>query len=479
MPTPWSQLSDCIAAALGLHFPPQRLDDLSRGFGGAAREFGFDDPLDGIAWLLAQPLDEVKLQVLARHLTVGETYFFRDAPAMQSLANHVLPALVEARRGHGRRLRLWSAACCTGEEAYTLAILLHRLLPDLNEWDVSVLATDLNASALAKAEAATYSDWSFRGVPAWFRSRYFEPQADGRHRVIDEVRGLVRFEQMNLVDLPGRLPHERPPAMDFIACRNVLMYFTSAQAARVVAALRRNLQGDDASLMLGSAEFGCLPRGGFDAVTLDGAVFFRKTAPRPLPRQPQAIAVAAPALHSTSRRSHAGRMPVPTRVGSATRWRGASAGWKPTGSTPRRITCARSCCSSRARWHRHGPRCNGPSIWKTDSCSPILRSAISRPGKDATPRPRGTSGTRSGPCAATATTTCCPARKACAPRSSPTRCMPCLVRRGRHEAQGEGPPQGDRPAKCRRAIDLSVVELRNGCGEGGMRSCDAGAEKAA
>jgi len=112
---------------MGLHFPRARWPDLQRGLAGAAREFGFDDVTACTDWLLSAPLTKAQLEVLASHLTIGETYFFRDRQTLAALAEQILPDLIRARRGREQRLRIWSAACCSGEEPYTLAILLHQL----------------------------------------------------------------------------------------------------------------------------------------------------------------------------------------------------------------------------------------------------------------------------------------------------------------------------------------------------------------
>src|SRR4030081_182852 len=137
--TPWARLSALIAERMGLHFPLERLTDLQRGLAGAADEMGFDDVAACADWLLSAPLTKAHLQVLASHLTIGETYFFRDKRTLDVLAGRVLPELIQARRGHEQRLRLWSAACCSGEEPYSLAILLHQVLPDLAEWHITIL----------------------------------------------------------------------------------------------------------------------------------------------------------------------------------------------------------------------------------------------------------------------------------------------------------------------------------------------------
>ena len=127
----WPRLSEFIADKMGLHFSPERYADLERGLAGAAEEFGFGDAGACADWLLTEPLTKAQLRALASHLTVGETYFFREKRTFEVLAESVLPQLMRLRRNSGRRLRLWSAACCTGEEPFSLAILLHQFIPDL------------------------------------------------------------------------------------------------------------------------------------------------------------------------------------------------------------------------------------------------------------------------------------------------------------------------------------------------------------
>jgi chemotaxis protein methyltransferase CheR len=240
----WSRVSDYIASAMGLHFPGERLQDLKRGLSGAAAEFGFDDAAACADWMLTAPLSPADLHVLAGHLTIGETYFFRDEKLFDALAGTVLPALLRAREGKEQRLRLWSAGCCTGEEAYSLAILLHQLIPDLARWHVSILATDINIRFLRKAAAGAYGEWSFRNAPAGFKERWFQRTADGQYLLVPEVKRLVTFAPSNLVEDAFPALATDTNAMDLILCRNVLMYFTPAQASKVVGKLHRALVGD-------------------------------------------------------------------------------------------------------------------------------------------------------------------------------------------------------------------------------------------
>src|SRR5262245_56174698 len=226
---------------MGLHFPPARWTDLQRGLTGAITELGFSDVSKGAEWLLSASLTTTEFDVLASHLTIGETYFFREPGTFEVLAEEILPALINERRGGSRSLRIWSAACCTGEEPYSIAILLKELIDDLSDWNVTILATDLNSRFLKKAIAASYRDWSFRETPTGTRNRYFKEGVAGDYVLIPEVRELVTFAQFNLVEdaLPSLVTGTN--AVDLILCRNVLMYFSPAQTRKVISNLYRAL----------------------------------------------------------------------------------------------------------------------------------------------------------------------------------------------------------------------------------------------
>src|SRR5262245_45039167 len=170
----WPHVSAVIASHTGLHFPRERRTDLQRGLADAAAELGFEDARSCAHWLLSSEPTKPQLDTLASHLTVGETYFFREPKAFAALAADILPALIQKRRGNEQRLRLWSTACSTGEEAYSLAILVRQVLPDWRHWQVSILATDINGRALQKAVQGVYGEWSFRDTPPEFKERYFE-----------------------------------------------------------------------------------------------------------------------------------------------------------------------------------------------------------------------------------------------------------------------------------------------------------------
>lgn len=217
------QISGLVAERIGLHFPAERRGDLKRGLTAAASDFEFDNVESCLHWLSSSPLTKNQIEVLASHLTVGETYFFREKRSLEIVEQSILPDLIKSR-SNDRRLRIWSAGCCTGEEPYTLAIILAGLIPDLERWNITLLATDINPRFLSKAAAGVYSDWSFRDTPEWIRRKYFRKTSGGNFELIPQVRNLVTFAYLNLAEDAFPSLTNNTNAMDIIFCRNVLMY---------------------------------------------------------------------------------------------------------------------------------------------------------------------------------------------------------------------------------------------------------------
>ena len=274
----WQRVSEFVAQSTGLHFPAERQPDLQRGLASAAAEFGFADGASCADWLLSAPLTRPQLHALASHLTVGETYFFRERKAFDALAAHILPELLRRRRGREQRLRLWSAACSTGEEAYSLAILVQQLLPDWRDWEVTILATDINERSLQKAVAGVYGEWSFRESPSEFKERYFIRASDGRFTVAPEIRECVRFAHMNLAQDGFSSSTINTGSMDIIFCRNVLIYFTPAHARKLVENLRRSLV-DEGWLVVSPSECSQALFSQFVAVNFPASILYRKGSP--------------------------------------------------------------------------------------------------------------------------------------------------------------------------------------------------------
>jgi len=277
------RLSEFIAEQTGLHFPPERRPDLQRGLTAAAAEFGFANSVSCADWLLSTPLTRPQLHTLASHLTIGETYFFRERKTFDALTNHVLPELIRRRRGREHRLRLWSTACSTGEEPYSLAILVQQLLPDWRDWRVTILATDINKHSLRKAAAGVYGEWSFRESAPEFKERYFARTPDGRFTIAPEIRDRVTFAHMNLAQDCFPALATDTNAMDVIFCRNVLIYFTPSHARKLVENLHHALL-EESWLAVSPSECSQALFSRFVAVNFPGCILYRKCnikEPRP------------------------------------------------------------------------------------------------------------------------------------------------------------------------------------------------------
>jgi chemotaxis protein methyltransferase CheR len=290
----WSRFSEFIAERMGLDFPPERWPDLRRGLAGVAEELGFANVSTCVHRLLTGSLTKAELQVLASHLTVGETYFFREKKTFDVFGESVLPDLIRVRRDCGQRLRIWSAACCTGEEPYSLAILLHQLIPDLRDWHVTILATDINEQFLQKSARGVYGEWSFRGSPAWLKERYFQRNADGRYALLPEIKKLVTFAPLNLVEDVYPSLATDTNAMDVIFCRNVLMYFTLPQARKAVLNLRHALV-EDGWLAVSPSEGSQVLFSQFVPVNFPGAILYQKSDATTLTERPRVPPRSEPA----------------------------------------------------------------------------------------------------------------------------------------------------------------------------------------
>lgn len=244
---------------LGMDFSGTRSADMLRRLHLLAVEREVVDFDSWLSELAFAPWDRPLLEMLIPAFTVGETYFRRDAEAFDWLASHHLGPLLARRRQAGqRRLRLWSAGCCTGEEAYSLLFLLDQLLGREHEsWSLEIIASDINSAFLARAEQGLYGANAFRRNENQFRSQHF--QAEGRlWRVRPAWRGRIRFIQYNLADAEQGCPML---GADLILCRNVLMYFSPNRALGALHRLLASLD-PDGLLLLSAVEAGIATQAG-------------------------------------------------------------------------------------------------------------------------------------------------------------------------------------------------------------------------
>jgi chemotaxis protein methyltransferase CheR len=309
-----SRLSEFVARTMGWDFPPSRHADLRRGIAAAARELGFNSAADCAQQCLAGTMSNQDLERVASHLTVGETYFFRETKTFEVLAGDILPPLIRSRRDGGRTLRIWSAGCCTGEEPYSIAILLQQILPDWQQWNITLLATDINPRFLRKAEAGIFGQWSFRGAPPWLKERYFREESEQRFEILPGVRRMVRLAQLNLAAQSYASVLDEIGPMDVIFCRNVLMYFQPPRAAKVIEKLY-DAQADGGWLFVSSSELSSDSFAPYFSTNLNGSILYQKDSKRPwkpaaapvafvpqpqmeVPPPPMPIELAMPALEA-------------------------------------------------------------------------------------------------------------------------------------------------------------------------------------
>lgn len=186
-------------------------------------------------------------RAIAEAMTIQETYFFRDPWFFDSLRQEVLPALIRARFRE-RTLRIWCAACATGQEVYSLSLVLEEHFPEIADWTVEILATDLSRSALVQASSGNYTQMEVnRGLPAQLLLKHFTRQGL-RWQVRPAIRQRIRFQQLNLVGAWPPLP-----PFDLVLLRNVLIYFDTPARCNVLNRVRQQMR-DDGYLFMGGTE---------------------------------------------------------------------------------------------------------------------------------------------------------------------------------------------------------------------------------
>ena len=274
------RLSEFVEAQMGLHFPKDRWHDLARAMGSAARDLGFENTELSIESLIASPLKRSQIEILASHLTVGETYFFREKRSFEVLEEHILPGLIRLRKNSDRRIRIWSAGCCTGEEPYSIALSVSKLIPDWKNWNITILATDINPRFLKKATDGVYGEWSFREASSWIKEKYFNKTRDNRFEILSSIKKMVRFFYLNLAEDAYPSLSNDTNAMDIIFCRNVLMYFMPERAKKVIQNFYRSLV-DGGWLIVSPSETLHVLYPQFITVNFPGAILYKKDSTSP------------------------------------------------------------------------------------------------------------------------------------------------------------------------------------------------------
>lgn len=210
--------------------------------------------IDEYCSLLAVPSyqSRIELEKLLSLLTIKETYFFRDMHQFDVLRNFILPEIVRKHQDGDKRIRIWSAGCATGEEAYSIGIILFELTGAVDSWDISILATDIDNDALTKAQKGEYSKWSFRGVSEAIIERYFTKD-NNVYKIDERFKKLITFSTLNLKE--DRYPSilNNTDNLDLIICRNVTIYFDK-ETTKEVTGRFYNCLNEGGYLIVGHSE---------------------------------------------------------------------------------------------------------------------------------------------------------------------------------------------------------------------------------
>jgi chemotaxis protein methyltransferase CheR len=236
----YRQIRDLVYKVSGIYQLEEKLYLLADGCGRRMRQLELKTSREYWERLTAHANRDAEMRSLLNEITIGETSLFRSQPQMDAVRQVILPELVAERtRQITKRLRIWSAGCSTGEEAYTLAMtMLEQKDGMLKGWTVEILATDLNDRSIETAKAGVYGDYALRSTTEFFKRKYFVAIDEKRLEVRPEVKKLVSFSRLNLQDDSKMLFMK---GLDLIFCCNVLIYFDGPSKSKVVEHFFSNL----------------------------------------------------------------------------------------------------------------------------------------------------------------------------------------------------------------------------------------------
>jgi len=267
----WSLIRDFIYKTTGLYFSDDKKSYIQKRLKIAMDNLGITDFWE---YLKRIETDRNTFNKLLELITTNETYFFRDIPQLDMFSKYVLPELLNRKANKGDfRLKIWSAGCSTGEEPYTIAIILKERLEYFDDWDIEILGTDISERVLKLAQDAVYMPRSLKDVPEYIKLKYFNfSSSDKMYKLKDEIKKMVTFRYLNLYD-DSKMKLMRN--FDIIFCRNVLIYFDEESRKRVVEYFYDALN-PGGYIFLGHSESILRITKAFEIVYFDSNIAFRK-----------------------------------------------------------------------------------------------------------------------------------------------------------------------------------------------------------
>lgn len=272
-PQAFQALRNLIRDACGILVPEGKEASLEAKLGEHVHTLGLPGFREYLEMLEQQPHTSDLWQELFHRVSTAETYFFRNEAQTRVFTDHLLPSVIRRQEGRMfKRLKVWSAACATGEEAYTLAMQIHHTLGKrADEWLPLVTGTDIDRASIQVAEKGEYTGRSLQQVPPRMLKKYFDPLED-RYRVADRVRRMVFFKPVNFADEQEMATQIN---MDVIFCRNVLIYFDGEFRKRVVDRLYNSLK-PGGYLVIGHSESLRGVHDGFASVPFPGTHVYQR-----------------------------------------------------------------------------------------------------------------------------------------------------------------------------------------------------------
>ncbi|WP_272700750.1 CheR family methyltransferase [Desulfovibrio sp. Fe33] len=268
----FSNLRDFIYAECGIHIADNRKYLLENRLGNRLKKLNLKNFDEYYNLLRFDPAKGAEMKKLFEVITTNETSFYRNPPQLKVFQEEVLPRVLDSCRKKGRRLRLWSAGCSTGEEPYTISIILREMLKaELASWDIRITANDLSERVLESARRGVYNDYTLRTTPEEIIARYFD-RDNGQNKIKPDVKRLVSFGQINLKD---RLQLRRVERSQIVFCRNVIIYFDDEMKKRVINAFYDNLL-PGGYLVIGHSESLHNITRAFKPIHYPGAIIYQK-----------------------------------------------------------------------------------------------------------------------------------------------------------------------------------------------------------
>ncbi len=241
---------ELIHKRFGLVIHVNQAQELAKTISTACNKFNYQ-PQEYLDQLKKCSSNSSLLADLVAAITVGESYFFRDKNQIHLLEKKLLPQLIK-QKAQDFTLKIWSAGCSSGEEIYTIAMLLAELIPNMDRWSLYLLGTDINATALQKAITGVYGQWSMRCIPQKYMQRYFLKN-NRTHILSPEIRDLVQFKYLNLCDNSYPSIINGIFEVDLILCRNVLIYFDNELVTKIMKKISACMT-ENAYLLLGASD---------------------------------------------------------------------------------------------------------------------------------------------------------------------------------------------------------------------------------